>query len=88
MSVPYEKTLEKYLCQKVKSLGGMCIKLTGEVGIPDRLVILPGGRYIFVELKREGEKPRPIQDYRIQQLMYLGCSVLIIDSLEDVRDLL
>jgi hypothetical protein len=83
----YEKTLEKYLCQKVKSLGGMCIKLTGEVGIPDRLVI-PGGKCIFVELKREGEKPRPIQDYRLQQLIFLGCNVLVIDSKEDIRDLL
>lgn len=62
--------------------------MTGEKGIPDRLVILPGGKCIFVELKREGEKPRPIQDFRIKQLMHLGCNVLIIDSLEDVRDLL
>ena len=55
MSVPYEKTLEKYLCQKVKSLGGMCIKLTGEVGIPDRLVILPNGEEYFVGLDDEKE---------------------------------
>lgn len=88
MSVPFEKTLEAYLCQKVKSLGGKCLKMTGEKGIPDRLVILPGGKCIFVELKREGEKPRPIQDYRIQQLKFLGCDVLVIDSKEDIRDLL
>lgn len=88
MSVPFEKTLEAYLCKKVKSLGGKCLKMTGEKGIPDRLVILPGGKCIFVELKREGEKPRPIQDYRLQQLMFLGCNVLVIDSKEDIRDLL
>ena len=62
--------------------------MTGEKGIPDRLVILPGGKCIFVELKREGEKPRPIQDYRIQQLKFLGCDVLVVDSIDDVRDLL
>ena len=62
--------------------------MTGEAGIPDRLVILPGGKCIFVELKREGEKPRPIQDYRIQQLKFLGCDVLVVDSKEDIRDLL
>lgn len=62
--------------------------MTGEKGIPDRLVILPGGKCIFVELKREGEKPRPIQDYRIQQLKFLGCDVLVVDSKEDIRDLL
>lgn len=88
MSVPYEKTLEKYLCQKVKSLGGMCIKLTGEVGIPDRLVILPTGKKVFVELKREGEKPRAIQDFMLKKLMNLGCDVLVIDSKEDVRNFL
>lgn len=81
--LPYEKTLEAYLCQKVKSLGGKCLKMTGEAGIPDRLVILPGGKCIFVELKREGERPRPIQDYRIQH-----CDVLVVDSKEDIRDLL
>lgn len=62
--------------------------MTGEAGIPDRLVILPSGKCIFVELKREGEKPRPIQDYRIKQLMYLGCNVLIIDSKEDLIHLM
>ena len=86
--LPYEKTLEQYLYKKVKTLGGKCLKMTGEKGIPDRLVILPGGKYYFVELKREGEKPRPIQDYRIKQFMYLGCNVLVIDSKEDIRDLL
>lgn len=88
MSVPFEKTLEAYLCKKVKSLGGKCLKLTGEVGIPDRLVILPGGRYIFVELKREGEKPRAIQEFRIKQLMQLGCNVLVMDSKEDLIHLM
>ena len=86
--IPYEKTLEQYLYKTVKDLGGMCLKQTGIKGIPDRLVILPGGKYYFVELKREGEKPRPIQDYRMKQLMYLGCNVLVIDSIDDVRDLL
>ena len=82
--IPFEKTLEQFLCRKVKELGGKCIKMTGEKGIPDRLVILPGGKCVFVELKREGEKPRPIQEFRIKQLMQLGCNVLVMDSKEDL----
>lgn len=85
---PYEKTLEHYLCDKVRDKGGMCLKLTGVVGIPDRLVVLPNGKLYFVELKREGEKPRVIQDFIIKKLMYLGFNVLVMDSKEDVRDLL
>lgn len=85
---PYEKTLEHYLCEKVKELGGFCLKLTGVVGIPDRLVVLPNGKTIFVELKREGEKPRAIQDFIMKRLMSLNHSVLVIDSREDIRDLL
>lgn len=85
---PYEKTLEHYLCDKVRDKGGMCLKLTGVIGIPDRLVVLPNGKLYFVELKREGEKPRVIQDFIIKKLMYLGFNVLVMDSKEDVRDLL
>ena len=49
-----EAKVEAYLGEQVKSLGGLCIKLNPlwYVGIPDRLVILPGGRIGFVELKR------------------------------------
>lgn len=85
---PYEKTLEQYLVQKVKEQGGMCLKLTGVVGIPDRLVILPNKRIVFVELKREGEKPRAIQNFMLKKLMFLGFDVMVLDSKEDIRDLL
>lgn len=85
---PYEKTLEHYLCEKVRERGGMCIKLTGVVGIPDRLIVLPNKRIIFVELKREGEKPRAIQDFILKKLMFYGFDVMVLDSKEDIRDLL
>ena len=49
-----EKKVEDYLCDQVKAQGGLCIKLNPfwYVGIPDRLVILPGGRIGFCETKR------------------------------------
>jgi hypothetical protein len=49
-----EATIERALVQQVKALGGLCLKVTviGRRGFFDRLVILPRGRIIFVELKR------------------------------------
>jgi len=49
-----EDSVENYLKRVVKLAGGIAIKLNpfGYVGIPDRLVLLPGGIVVFVELKR------------------------------------
>lgn len=56
-----EQALEKYLCKQVKANGGMCIKLVGLNGIPDRLVSLPDGRNVYVEMKTDGGRLEPIQ---------------------------
>jgi hypothetical protein len=52
--VTREVRIETYLRARVKDVGGLCIKLNpaGYVGIPDRLVVLPGGRVLFVEVKK------------------------------------
>ena len=47
-----EKQVEQYLVKQVKTLGGLSLKLTSLIGIPDRLVLLPGSRLVFIELKR------------------------------------
>jgi hypothetical protein len=49
-----EASVEAYLRARVRDAGGLCIKLwpAGYVGIPDRLVVLPGGRVAFVEVKK------------------------------------
>ena len=49
-----EKQLEQKLKKEVEKLGGLCLKLTtpGFTGIPDRLVLLPGGKVWFVEVKK------------------------------------
>lgn len=51
-----ESEIEARLVRGVKALGGVAYKFVspGNVGVPDRLVVLPGGRVIFVELKAEG----------------------------------
>lgn len=52
--IQLEKEIEAKLVTLVKNRGGLCLKWTcpGWAGVPDRLVLLPGGRVIFVETKR------------------------------------
>lgn len=83
-----ERQVEQYLVKRVKSLGGISLKLTSLIGIPDRLVMLPEGRVIFVELKRPGEKPRKIQESRMKQLKKLGFRTYVIDSYQQVDKLI
>lgn len=83
-----EKQVEQYLIKQVKSLGGLSLKLTSLIGIPDRLVILPGGKVVFVELKRPGEKPRKVQVLRMRQLRRLGFKTYVADNYESIDELL
>lgn len=77
-----ESTHEKALVTAIKGVGGLCIKLPASLyaGIPDRLVILPGGRIYFVEMKRENETPRKLQINYMKKLRSLGCNTLILEG--------
>jgi hypothetical protein len=83
-----ESTIEKRLARTVKSLKGLCIKWTapGTAGVPDRLVLLPGGRLVFVELKAPGVEPGPVQRAVHSRLRSLGFEVLVIDSKRGVDE--
>lgn len=69
-----ESTIEAYLRDQVKELGGKAYKFVspGNDGVPDRLVCLPGGRVVFVELKAPGKTPTPLQRARHKELRKLG----------------
>lgn len=79
-----ESKIERYLKKQVELLGGLALKFVspGVSGVPDRIVLLPQGKVIFVELKAPGKKARPIQEYRIKEIRALGFRVEIIDSIE------
>lgn len=85
-----ESTIESKLRRAVKSMGGMCIKLIASSmdGLPDRMVLLPGRRIAFVELKAPGKKMRPLQVKRKRQLELLGFSVYCIDNPEQIGGML
>lgn len=76
-----EKTLEARLVREIEARGGMALKYTSQYhrGIPDRIVLLPGGCTIFVELKSTGQKPTKLQMHAICKLIKMGHRVEIID---------
>ena len=77
-----EKLIERKLVDGVKKLGGWALKFwpITFTGFPDRIVILPGGRIHFVELKTTGADLKPRQKIVIPKLIKMGCSVFVIDS--------
>lgn len=83
-----EKDIEEYLRKKVKEHKGIAYKFEspGNSGVPDRLVLLPGGKVYFVELKAPGKKSRPIQINQQRKIANLGNTVLEIDSKEKVDE--
>lgn len=84
-----EKEIEQYFCKAVKTrLSGWPLKFTspGQNGMPDRIVLLPGGKIYFVELKAPGKKARKLQEHAHQKLHALGFPVQLIDTREAADD--
>lgn len=77
-----ESTVESNLVKKVKAAGGIAYKFTspGRKAVPDRLVLLPGGRLVFVECKAPDEQPRADQVREHNRLRALGFKVVVLDS--------
>ena len=85
-----ENHIEQKLVKAVKNMGGIAPKFVSSSydGLPDRLVLLPGGRLAFVELKAPGKRLRPLQEKRKRQLEALGFSVYVIDREEQIGGML
>lgn len=80
-----EKQIEAKLRDRVEYLGGRAIKLPANLyhGIPDRLVLMPGGFAQFVEVKRPGETVmRPTQVAWREWLESNGYTYREIDSMD------
>ena len=85
-----EKRIERRLVRMTSQMGGMALKFVspGCDGVPDRLVLLPGGKVGFVEVKAPGKKPRPLQVRRISQIRKLGFPVFVVDGMEQIEEVL
>lgn len=83
-----ERTIEQALSREVCRVGGMCLKFTSPStrGVPDRIVLMPGGRMTFVEVKAPGRRPTRVQRIMHDRLRALGFTVLVVDSMEGIRE--
>lgn len=77
-----EKRNEKKLRETCKKLGGIAVKLyaLSLTGLPDRMVLMPGGRIWFVELKSERGKLSAMQSFVHRFLRNLGFKVEVLNS--------
>lgn len=85
-----EKQIEQQLVSAVRRMGGICPKWVspGLDGVPDRIILLPGGHMAFAELKAPGKTLRTQQLYRKAQLERLGFPVYVIDNTEHIGGVL
>ena len=85
-----EKEIEKKLTLEAKKRGGLALKFVspGFDGMPDRIVLLPAGKWTFVELKAPGEKARKLQIARHLLLRKLGYSVYVLDAVKQIEVML
>ena len=85
-----EKQVEQKLVRAVKARGGICPKFVspGFDGMPDRIVLLPGRHFGFVEIKAPGEVPRPLQISRHRLMKKMGFQVYVLDDPEKIGGIL
>lgn len=84
-----EKTIEDTVVNWAKPRGFLTPKVKFvENGYPDRLFISPIGHTIFIEFKRENEKPRLLQDYRLEELRKRGIPAYWCDNAVEAINIL
>ena len=82
-----ESVIEEHLTAAVNAFGGMCLKFVtpGYTGVPDRIILLPGGQVVFAETKRPGGKERRRQELVQSRLRAFGFTVFsTVDSDEKI----
>lgn len=86
----HERIIESKLTRTTKAMGGLALKFIspGYDGVPDRIVLFPGGRIAFVEVKAPGKTLRPLQVRRKRQLELLGFRVYVLDAAEQIGGIL
>lgn len=89
-----EKDIERKLRRMVEAHGGMCVKWVcpGWSGVPDRIILLPGGRVLFIETKRpRGGSISKLQRWWNRKLTGLGFTAGFVfnkDDLDEIKKLL
>lgn len=84
-----ERAVERALVAAVTAAGGVAYKFTSPSrrGVPDRLIVLPGNRIFFAEVKGDGGRLAPLQAVEIERLRKLGARVDIVSSIAQAREI-
>lgn len=82
-----EKDIERWLGNQLKKMGCIYMKFVspGNDGVPDRIIVLPGGSVIFVELKATTGKLMANQRVQISRLRKQGAIVFVITGKTDAE---
>lgn len=85
-----ERDIERRLRETVEKSGGLCLKWVcpGWSGVPDRIILLPGGRVIFAETKRpQGGRVSKLQEWWLGRLRRMGFMACVVWDRHDVARL-
>lgn len=82
-----ERDIERHLGEMLRAMGCLYWKFEspGNIGVPDRIVVIPGGFVIFAELKAEDGRLSALQNQKIDQLRARGADVRVIKGWEEAR---
>lgn len=82
-----ESQIEGRLVRMVRDRGGLCYKFVSpsNPGVPDRLIITPDGRTIYVELKTIVGRLADIQKWQIAEMRKRGADVRLLKGLDQVK---
>ena len=85
-----ERDVESYLVDELKKVGYPCLKFVpdGKVGMPDRVVLLPDGRVLWVELKTDNGRLEEIQKVQHKKLRDFGHRVVVIWNRDEADKLI
>lgn len=85
-----ESQIERCLVRGVKAHGGLCYKFVspGNIGVPDRIVIAPGGKTIYVELKTKTGRMAEMQKWQRSEMEKRGADVRALYGMVEVKDFL
>lgn len=77
-----EQDVQKKRISQLEKEGYYVIKLikTNKNGIPDVIAIPKDSGVLFSEIKKPGEKPSPLQSFRLNELKKHGCVVEVFDG--------
>lgn len=83
-----ETQIESKLVKEVEKRGGLCYKFVSpsNPGVPDRIVITPDGRVVFVELKAPFGRMSSLQKWQKERMLNHGVDVRVIRGTDQVRE--